>query len=84
MKNFRYRLGNALFNYLTCVPNGDKRVIVSTFGGTGYESINTHYTPSVRLLKLSYRMMDDNTTTFEMFNPTKDQVTYHSPWTNMY
>ena len=84
MKNFRYRLGNALFNYLTCVPNGGKRVIVSTFGATGCESINTYHTPSVRLLKLSYRMIDNDTATFEMFDPTKDQVTYHSPWANMY
>ena len=84
MKNFKYRLGNALFNYLTCVHNGGKRVIVSTLSITGYESINTYNTPSVRLLKLSYRMMDDNTATFEMFDPTKDQVTYHCPWSNVY
>ena len=80
MNNFKYRI-KTLHEYLTCVPNGGTRVIVSTYNN--YEWINTYHTPSVWLLKLSYRLQDVNAS-FELFDPSKDQVTYHTPYMDMY
>tara|TARA_R100000808_G_C2127193_1_gene137202 strand:- start:481 stop:723 length:243 start_codon:yes stop_codon:yes gene_type:complete len=80
MTDLKYRVGSALFNYLTCVPNGGTRVIVSTYNN--HEWINTYHTPSVWLLKLSYRLKGIDAT-FELFDPTKDQVTFHTPYMNL-
>ena len=75
--NFKCRVGSALFHYLTCVPNGGTRIIVSTY--SNYEWISTYHTPSVWLLKLSYRLQNIDAR-FELFDPNKDQVTFHSPY----
>ena len=80
MTDLKYRVGSALFNYLTCIPNGGTRVIVSTY--SNHEWINTYHTPSVWLLKLSYRLRGIDAT-YELFDPNKDQVTFHTPYMNL-
>ena len=87
MKNLSYRIGCALAEFLTCIPNGSKRVIVSRYNN--YEHINTVTTRSLRLLKFAYYLQGftvyskrDNTATFELYDVNKDQVTYHSPYNN--
>ena len=87
MKNLSCRIGCALAEFLTCIPNGSKQVIVSRYGN--YEHINTCYSLSLRLLKFAYYLQGftvyskyDNTATFELYNSNKDQITYHSPYNN--
>ncbi len=65
----------------------DKRVIVSDCSGS-YEFINTVGCRSLLLLKVAkylqgykpWGMCSD--INFEWLDSTKDQVTYHSPWSN--
>ena len=84
MKDIKYRIGCALHAYLTCLPfDGGKRVIVSEYKNS-YEWINTYYTLSVWLLKLSYRLKGQYDTNFEMYDSNKDQVTYHTPYHNIF
>ena len=80
MTDLKYRVGSALFHYLTCIPNGGIRVIVSTYNN--HEWINTYNTPSVWLLKLSYRLRGIDAK-YELFDPNKDQVTFHTPYMNL-
>ena len=87
MKNLSYRIGCALAEFLTCIPNGSKRVIVSRYNN--YEHINTYRSLSLRLLKFAYYLQGftvyskyNNTADFELYDVNKDQVTYHSPYNN--
>jgi hypothetical protein len=64
-----------------------KSVIVSDYSGS-YESIHTTGCRSLLLLKVAKYLQGykpwgmNSNVNFEWFDPTKDQVTYHSPWSN--
>lgn len=84
MKDLLIRIGYALEAFLTCIPRGDKQVIVSKYNS--YEWITTKHCPSIFLLKFAYYLRGwkvyekyNSNIGFELLDPNKDQVTYHSP-----
>ena len=80
-------LGRVIEVIVTEMAYDSKSVIVSDYSGS-YEFINTVGCRSLLLLKVAkylqgykpWGMCSD--INFEWLDSTKDQVTYHSPWSN--
>ena len=85
MKKILIILGAILEVIALTEADYNKRIIISDYSGS-YESINTYACRSLFLLKIAkqlqgYKVFNKYPNIrFEWFDPSKDQVTYHSPW----